>query len=94
MQAPNVVIGGAGYTGTITVENLNSTNSGQLSLIANGTGGAIDISGGLDLQGQDSSGISLYVKGSGATTDLNGSITTAGAAFFDDAVRLLVTQIL
>ena len=89
MQSPNVVIGGAGYTGTITVENLNSTNSGQLSLIANGTGGAIDISGGLDLQGQDSSGISLYVKGSGTTTDLSGPITTAGAAFFDDAVRLV-----
>ena len=89
MQSPNVVIGGAGYTGTITVENLNSTNSGQLTLIANGTGGAIDISGGLDLQGQDSSGISLYVKGSGATTDLSGPITTDGAAFLDDAVRLV-----
>ncbi len=89
MQSPNVTIGGAGYTGTITVENLTSTNSGQLTLIANGTGGAIDISGGLELQGQDSSGISLYVKGSGATTDLNGTITTAGAAFFDDAVRLV-----
>ena len=94
MQSPNVVIGGAGYTGTITVENLNSTNSGQLTLIANGTGGAIDISGGLDLQGQDSSGISLYVKGSGATTDLSGPITTAGAAFFDDAVRLVGDTVL
>ena len=89
MQAPNLVIGGANYNGTITVENLNSTNSGQLTLIANGTGGAIDISGGLELQGQDGSGISLIVKGSGATTDLNGTITTAGAAFFDDAVRLV-----
>ena len=34
------------------------------------------------------SGVAL-AKGSGATTDLSGPITTAGAAFFDDAVRLV-----
>ena len=83
MQAPNVVIGGAGYTGTITVENLNSTNSGQLTLIANGTGGAIDVTN-LNL-----SNAGLLIDGSGATTNLSGDITTNGNTAIYDAVRLV-----
>ena len=88
MQAPNITLGGLGYEGTITVENLTGT-PGRLNLIANGTGGAINLSGGLDLPGQDSNGISLYIQGSGATTDLSGTIATAGAAIVEDAVRLV-----
>ena len=83
MQAPNVVIGGAGYNGTITVENLTSTNSGQLTLIANGTGGAIDVTN-LNL-----SNAGLLIDGSGATTNLSGDITTNGSAAIYDAVRLV-----
>ena len=83
MQAPNVVLGGAGYTGTITVENLSSTNSGQLSLIANGTGGAIDVTN-LNL-----SNAGLLIDGSGATTNLSGEITTNGNTAIYDAVRLV-----
>ena len=88
MQAPSITLGGSGYEGTITVENLTGT-PGRLNLIADGTGGAINISGDLDLDGKDASGISLYIQGSGATTDLSGTITTAGAAIVADAVRLV-----
>ena len=88
MQAPTITLGGSGYEGTITVENLTGT-PGRLNLIADGTGGAINISGDLDLDGKDASGISLYIQGSGATTDLSGTITTAGAAIVADAVRLV-----
>ena len=77
MQAPNITLGGSGYEGTITVENLTVT-SDRLNLIATGTGGAINISGDLDLDGKDASGISLYIEGSGATTDLSGITASAG----------------
>ena len=61
MQAPNLTIGGAGYNGTITVENVTGA-LGRLNLIADGAGGAINLSGGVDLDGKDASGISLYIK--------------------------------
>ena len=83
MESPNIIIGGSGYTGTIAVENLSSTTSGQLSLIANGTGGAIDVTN-LNL-----SNAGLRIDGSGATTNLSGDITTNGNTAIYDAVRLV-----
>ncbi|MCP4500725.1 MAG: hypothetical protein GY822_12260, partial [Deltaproteobacteria bacterium] len=77
MQSPNLTIGGAGYDGTITVENANGT-LGRLNLIADGTGGAINISDDLVLLGNDAVGVSLYIEGSGGTTDVSGEINSAG----------------
>ena len=88
MQAPNLTIGGAGYNGTITVENVTGA-LGRLNLIADGAGGAINLSGGVDLDGKDASGISLYIQGSGATTDVNGTTSVAGDMIINDAVRVV-----
>ncbi len=88
MQSPNLTIGGAGYNGTITVENVTGA-LGRLNLIADGTGGAINLSGGVDLDGKDASGISLYIQGSGATTDLSGITSVAGDMIISDAVRVV-----
>ena len=86
-DSPNIVIGETGYAGTIHVGNL-TVSTGQLTLIADGTGGAINISEGLNLT-DSKDGLSLYIRGSGATTDLNGTIQTAGAAYIEDAIRLI-----
>ena len=88
MQSPNLTIGGAGYDGTITVENANGT-LGRLNLIADGTGGAINISDDLVLTGNDAVGVSLYIEGSGGTTDVSGEINSAGDIIINDAVRIL-----
>ena len=86
-DSSNIVIGETGYAGTIHVGNL-TVSTGQLTLIADGNGGAINISEGLNLT-DSKDGLSLYIKGSGATTDLNGTIQTAGDAYIEDAIRLI-----
>jgi hypothetical protein len=88
MQTPVLTLGGTGYNGTIEVQGLTGSFD-RLNLIANGTGGAIDLSGGLNLSGKGDDGVSLFIEGSGATTDLSGTVNLAGTATIYDAVRLV-----
>ena len=87
-DSPNIVIGETGYAGTIHVGNL-TVSTGQLTLIADGENGSIEIGGDLVSNATSSpSGKGIVIEGSGATTILDANISSNLEVVINDAIEV------
>ena len=87
-DSPNIVIGETGYAGTIHVGNL-TVSTGQLTLIADGENGSIEIGGDLVSNATSSpSGKGIVIEGSGSTTILDANISSNLEVVINDAIEV------
>ena len=87
-DSSNIVIGETGYAGTIHVGNL-TVSTGQLTLIADGENGSIEIGGNLVSNATSSpSGKGIVIEGSGSTTILDANISSNLEVVINDAIEV------
>jgi hypothetical protein len=87
IDADKIQIGGAGYSGRVTLGTLTLADT-TLAIVADGAGGGVTLDGPFTSTGSVPGGMGLEITGSGAGTVLNGNITSTGYVFIDDAVEL------
>lgn len=87
-----IMIGGAGYTGHVTIGTLALAGT-ALEIITDGTGGGVTLAGPFTSTGTSATGVGLQITGSGAKTLLNANITSTGDVIIDDAVELAATTV-
>ena len=87
-DSSNIVIGETGYAGTIHVGNL-TVSTGQLTLIADGENGSIEIGGDLVSNAPSSpSSKGIVIEGSGSTTILDANISSNLEIVINDAIEV------
>ena len=85
ISASGLVIGQSGDSGLVTVGN--SASASPLTIVANGGGGKVQVTG--PLVSTAMTGIGVTILGSGATTVLGANIVTAGTpVVINDAVQV------